>query len=107
MRRYSWPAAFRQALAFLEERHPDGRGVKEFLRILALKEQVGKRRLSDALELALRCRCVGVDAVRHLLHRMETPWQTPLPLDTVPLELTALKVPVRDLSQYNLLLPRA
>ena len=106
VRRYPWPQAFRQALAFLEDRHPDGRGVKEFLRILALKEQVGERRLSEALELALSYRCVGVDAVRHLLHQMETTWQPPLPLDTVPLELS-LRVPVRDLSQYNLLLSRA
>ena len=106
VRRYPWPQAFRQALAFLEERHPDGGGVKEFLRILALKEQVGERRLGEALELALRYRCVGADAVRHLLHRMETTWQPPLPLDTVPLELN-LKIPVRDLSQYNLLLSRS
>ncbi len=106
VRRYPWPRSFRGALAFLEERHPDGRGVKEFLRILALKEQVGERRLSEALELDLRYRCVGADAVRHLLHQMETTWQPPLPLDTVPLELN-LKVPLRDLSQYNLLLSRA
>ena len=32
---------FREALALLEERHPDGRGIKEFLRILTLKHQVG------------------------------------------------------------------
>ena len=105
VRRYPWPQAFRQALAFLEERHPDGGGVKEFLRILVLKEQVGERRLGEALELALHYRCVGADAVRHLLHRMETTWQPPLPLDTVPLELN-LKIPVRDLSHYNLLLSR-
>jgi len=60
----------------------------------------------EALDLALRYRCVGADAVRHLLHRMETTWQPPLPLDTVPQELN-LKVPMRDLSQYNLLLGRA
>jgi len=106
VRRYPWPRSFREALAFLEERHPDGRGVKEFLRILALKEQVGERRLSEALELALRYRCVGADAVRHLLHQMETTWQPPLPLDALPQELS-LKVPVRDLSQYNLLLSRS
>jgi transposase len=105
MRRYPWPETFRQALSFLEERHPDGRGAKEFLRILALQEQVGERRLGDALELALRYRCVGADAVRHLLHRMETTWQPPLPLDAVPLGLT-LTVPARDLSQYNQLLSR-
>lgn len=59
VRRYPWPPSFRQALAFLEERHPDGRGVREFLRILTLKDQVGERRLSEALDLALRYRCVG------------------------------------------------
>ena len=106
VRAYPWPPAFRQALAFLEERYPDGQGVKEYIRILALKEQVGEKRLSEAVELALRYRCVGADAVRHLLHQMETTWQPPLPLDTVPLEL-ALKVPVRDVSQYNRLLAMA
>ena len=73
VRGYPWPAAFRQALAFLEERHPDGHGVKEFLRILTLKDQVGEEQLSRALELALNYRCVAMDAVRHLLHRMENP----------------------------------
>ena len=106
LRRYPWPETFRQALNFLEERHPDGRGAKDFLRILALQEQVGERRLGDALELALRYHCVGADAVRHLLHRMETTWQPPLPLDAVPRGL-ALTVPARDLSQYNLLLSKA
>ena len=77
VRSYPWPLAFRHALAFLEERHPDGRGVKEFLRILTLKDQVGEERLSGALELALHYRCVGLDAVRHLLHRMESTWQLP------------------------------
>ncbi len=107
VRNYPWSPPFRQALAFLEERHPDGDGAKEFLRILALKEQVGESRLSEALEMALRYRCVGLDAVRHLLHRMEASWQPPLPLEAVPLELTMHKVLVRDLSQYNLLLSRA
>ena len=99
VRSYPWPPTFRQALAFLEERHPDGRGVKEFLRILTLKDQVGEERLSTALELALQYRCVAVDAVRHLLHRMESTWQPPLPLG-----LTAPKVPLADPSQYNRLL---
>jgi len=52
VRGYPWPPTFRQALAFLEERHPDVRGIKEFLRILTLKDRVGEERLSRALELA-------------------------------------------------------
>jgi len=70
VRTYPWPPVFRQALAFLEESYPDGRGVKEWVHILSLKEQVGEQRLGEALELALLSRCVGLDAVRHLLHRM-------------------------------------
>jgi transposase len=104
VRTYPWPASFRQALAFLEERHPDGRGVKEFVRILGLQAQVGEQRLSEALELALRYRCVGVDAVRHLLHQTEHPWQQPLPLAALPAGLAAFAVPARDLSEYNRLL---
>ena len=50
-RNYAWPPTFRQALAFLEERHPYDQGIKEFLRILALKDQVGEERLSRALEM--------------------------------------------------------
>ncbi len=94
----------RQALAFLEERHPDGRGIKEFLRILTLKDQVGEERLSRALELALQYRCVAADAVRHLLHRMESNWQPPLPLDLATVGLTSPEVPLPDPSQYNRLL---
>ena len=107
VRAYPWPPAFRQALAFLEERYPDGQGVKEYVRILALKEQVGEKRLSEAVEVALRYRCVGVDAVRHLLHQMENPWQPTLPLVAMPLGLAAFAVPARDLSQYNRLLAGA
>ena len=104
VRGYPWPASFRQALAFLEERHPDGHGVKEFLRILTLKNQVGEERLSRALELALQYRCVALDAVRHLLHRMESSWQPPLPLDLASLGMISPTVPVSDPSQYNRLL---
>lgn len=42
VRSHPWPPAFRQTLALLEERHPDGRGVKEFLRSHTLKDQVEK-----------------------------------------------------------------
>lgn len=104
VRAYPWPPAFRQALATLEERYPDGRGVKEYVRILALKERAGEQRLSEALELALRYRCVGFDAVSHLLHQMENPWQQPLPLAALPPALAAFAAPARDLSQYNRLL---
>ena len=104
VRSYPWPPTFRQALTFLEERHPDGRGVKEFLRILTLKEQVGEERLGRALELALQYRCVAVDAIRHLLHQMESTWQPPLPLDLASLGLPAPRVPLADPSQYNRLL---
>ncbi len=104
VRSYPWPPTFRQALAFLEERHPDGRGIKEFLRILTLKDQVGEERLSRALELALQYRCVAVDAVRHLLHRMESTWQPPLPLDLTAVGLASPQVTLADPSQYNRLL---
>jgi transposase len=107
VRAYAWPPVFQEALAFLEERHPDGRGVKEYVRILALKEQVGEKRLAEALELALRYRCVGLDAVQHLLHQMEKPWQQPLPLASLPQDLASIAVPARDLSQYNRLLAGA
>ncbi len=107
VRSYPWPPAFRQALTFLEERHPDGRGIKEFLRILTLKDQVGEERLSRALELALQYRCVAVDAVRHLLHRMESTWQPPLPLDLTTVGLTSPEVSLADPSQYNRLLSAA
>ena len=54
--------------------------------------------------MALRYRCVSVDAVRHLLHQMESTWQPPLPLDPATLGLNAVQVPVRDPVQYNRLL---
>ncbi len=97
----------RQALAFLEDRHPDGRGIKEFLRILTLRDQVGEERLSRALELALQYRCVAVDAVRHLLHRMESTWQPPLPLDLTAVGLASPEVSLADPSRYNRLLSAA
>ena len=53
------PNAMAFLLTLLDERHPDGHGVKEFLRILTLKDQEGEERLSRALELALQYRCVA------------------------------------------------
>jgi hypothetical protein len=104
VRRYPWPPVFRRALAFLEERHPDGKGVREFLRILALKEEAGEERLGQALELALRHRCLAADAVRHLLHQLEAPRQEPPRLDLRALRVVAPAVPVRDVTLYNQLL---
>jgi transposase len=104
VRRYPWPPVFRRTLAFLEERHPDGEGVREFLRILALKEEAGEERLGQALELALRHRCLAADAVRHLLHQLEAPRQEPPRLDLRALRVVAPTVPVRDVTLYNQLL---
>jgi transposase len=104
VRRYPWPPVFRRALAFLEERHPDGQGVREFLRILALKEEAGEESLGQALELALRYRCLAADAVRHLLHQLEAPEQEPPRLDLCTLRVVAPTVPVRDVTLYNQLL---
>jgi len=104
VRRYPWPPVFRRTLAFLEERHPDGEGVREFLRILALKEEAGEERLGQALELALRHRCLAADAVRHLLHQLEGPRQERPRLDLHSLRVVAPTVPVRDVTLYNQLL---
>ena len=107
VRHYPWPPVFRQALAFLEERHPDGAGVKEFLRILALKDEFGEQRLGRALELALRYRCLAADAVRHLLHHLEAPRCEPVRLDLQSLRVASPVVPVRDVALYNQLLGMA
>jgi transposase len=104
VRRYPWPPVFRRTLAFLEERHPDGKGVREFLRILALKEEAGEERLGQALELALHHHCLAADAVRHLLHQLEAPRQEPPRLDLRALRVVAPTVPVRDVTLYNQLL---
>ena len=104
VRQYPWPPVFRQALAFLEQRLPDGTGVREFLRILALKEEVGEERLGQALELALPYRCLAADAVRHLVHQMDTPRCEPPGLDLHVLNVAAPAVPVRDVALYNQLL---
>ncbi len=65
---------------------------------------MGEERLSRALELALQYRCVAMDAVRHLLHRMESTWQPPLPLDLATAGLPSPQVALADPSQYNRLL---
>ena len=84
------------------------RAFHEALQNLTVKDQVGEDRLSRVLELAPirsgQYRFVAADAVRHLLHRMERPWQPPFPLDLEPLGLTAPKVSIADPSRYNRLL---
>ena len=82
--RREWPQAYHRLLQRLKEQWPEGRGVKEFVRILRLHQEHPAQLIEQAVEQALDYGCVHADGVIHCLHALEQP---------------QLELPVLDLSQ--------
>jgi transposase len=77
--RKEWPQAYHRLLALLKEKWPEGRGVKEFVRVLRLHQHYPASLVEQAVQQALSYGCVHVDGVTHCLHQLQEP-ALPLPL---------------------------
>ena len=77
--RKEWPEVYHRLLARLKEKWPEGRGVKEFVRVLRLHQQYPASLIEQAVQQALVYGCVHFDGVMHCLHQLEQP-SMPLPL---------------------------
>ena len=71
--RKGWPQVYEHLLARLREKWPEGRGVREFVRILKLHGQHPAGLVQQAVEQALAHSCAHADGVelclRQLLHQ--------------------------------------
>ena len=103
--RESWPLAYKRLLHRLREQWPEGRGIREFVRILQLHQTHPAKLIEQAIEQALTYGCVHADGVtlclHHLLHP-EQPWAA-LDLTDQP-QLAQIGAQPIDLRAYDALL---
>jgi hypothetical protein len=105
--RREWPPAYHRLLQRLKEQWPEGRGVKEFVRILRLHQEHPAQLIEQAVERALDYGCVHADGVIHCLHALEQPQIERSVLDlTEKPHLAAMGTQPIELQQYDQLVER-
>ncbi len=67
--RSSWPKSYERLLGRLREQWPEGRGVREFVRILQLHQQYPASLIETAIEQALSYGCAHFDGVWHCVQQ--------------------------------------
>jgi transposase len=105
--RKSWPPVYERLLTELRERWPEGRGVREFVRILKLHSDHPADLITQAVEQALAYGCAHADGVELCLRRLLDP---EAPVSSIDLsqwpQLAHVSTPVPDLRCYDQLLER-
>lgn len=103
--RRNWPPVYERLLAHLREKWPDGRGVREFVRILKLHGEHPPALIAQAVEQALAYGCGHLDGVRLCLRQLSEPAQpaSAIDLSAWP-QLTAVGAQPLDLACYDQLL---
>jgi len=103
--RETWPPVYETLLRRLREQWPDGRGVREFVRILNLHREHPAERIEQAVEQALDYGCPHADGVTLCLHQLteSEPIVLSLDLSDHP-ELLSVAAEVPDLTRYDQLL---
>jgi len=106
--RHRWPASYDRLLATVQQRWPDGRGIREFVRILALHKTHAADHVEQAVELALEFGGCDAASVQLCLRQIETAPQVPPVLDlSARPHLAAIGTQALDLTCYDQLLERA
>jgi len=105
--RETWPPVYETLLSHLREQWPDGRGVREFVRILNLHREHPVERVQQAVEQALAYGCPHADGVMLCLRQLTAsePLVLSLDLSDHP-ELLAVATEAPDLACYDQLLDR-
>ena len=62
--REQWPSVYEALLAHLQQKWPDGRGVREFIAILYLHREHAQPVLAQAIEWAMTQRCAHLDGIK-------------------------------------------
>jgi len=103
--RASWPAVYERLLAALQQRHPGGPGVRQFIRVLQLHQHYPAALIEQAVSQALSYHCPEADGVELCLRQLLQPEPTPISLDVShhP-KLQGVGEQPLSLSSYNQLL---
>ena len=105
--REGWPPIYERLLARLREQWPEGRGVREFVRILKLHGQHPTQVVQQAVEQALTYGCVHADGVELCLHQSLHPDRPAIALDLADQpRLVSVGAQPPDLACYEQLLER-
>ena len=95
--RKEWPPVYEQLLTHLQQKWPEGRGIREFVAILHLHQHYPAAAIAEAIEWALVHSCAHLDGVRLWLHQLPLvePVFKPLDLRDQPRLLRVGQQPVR------------
>jgi transposase len=105
--RESWSPVYERLLAHLRAQWPDGRGVREFVRVLKLHQDHPADLITQAIEQALEYGCAHADGVKLCLHQLMNPEMPVSPIDLVRWpELVGVGTQIPDLQCYDRLLER-
>ena len=105
--REGWPKVYERLLAHLQAQWPDGRGVREFVRILKLHGDHPADLIVQAVGQALEYGCAHADGVELCLRQLENPDLSLPPIDLTDWpQLIAVGTQGPDLSCYDQLLER-
>jgi len=74
--REQWPVVYEQLLAHLQQKWPDGRGIREFVQILYLHRDYPADQIETAITMALAHHCAHLDGVQLWLTQLQRPETT-------------------------------
>jgi transposase len=105
--RESWPPVYERLLEHLRTKWPEGRGVREFVRILKLHKDHPADLVIQAVTQALEYGCGHADGVRLCLHQLMGPERPVSPIDLTSWpQLVTVATQAPDLQRYDQLLER-
>jgi hypothetical protein len=71
--REDWPPIYEQLLQHLQAEWPDGRGTREFIRVLSLHRSYPADLVEQAVSQAMAFHCAHADGVELCLHQLVHP----------------------------------
>jgi hypothetical protein len=77
----AWPLCYKRLLLRLRQQWPEGRGVREFVRILQLHSEHEAQHIEAAIEQALSIGCIHAEGVKLCLHHLLHPQVPSVALD--------------------------
>ena len=105
--REGWPPVYERLLEHLRAQWPDGRGIREFVRILKLHRDHPTDLVAQAVGQALEYGCGHVDGVELCLRQLMNPASPVAPIDLANWpNLAAVGIEAPDLHCYDQLLER-
>jgi transposase len=79
--RQKWPRVYDRLLVEMQQRFPDGRGVREFIAVLKLHQDHPQNQVEQAVEMALELGAAHWDGVSLCLRQLQETETLPLSLD--------------------------